>query len=323
MNWLKIFQYAEQVRPRIEREIEKYLGDVEHEKLRQAMFHLIKAGGKRLRPIILLLSTKALGGDEEKAYPAAAAIEIFHNFTLIHDDIMDRDEMRRGVPTVHVVFGEPLAILAGDLMHSITFGALVDSGVDDATARKIVKRMVWSSKELCVGQAMDMEFEQRERVTEAEYIEMVKKKTGALIAASSAIGALIAGKGEYEMLNYGLNLGIAFQIRDDLLSLIGDEKVTGKPRFNDLREGKKTLPVIKALEMGIKEVEEVLGKNVEKEKYEKALQKMIEAGIIDYAQRKAEEYARKAIEWLERAGASGEAKEMLIELAEYSVKREK
>ncbi len=313
----------EAVRPKIEREIERYLNEIPHDKLKRATLHLIKAGGKRLRPVILLLSTKALGGDEEKAYPAAAAVEIYHNFTLIHDDIMDKDEKRRGVPTVHVVFGEPLAILAGDLMHSVAFGALIDSGVDDATARKIVRRMVWASKELCVGQAMDMEFEERERVSEDEYIEMIKKKTGALIAASSAIGALIAGRGEEEMLNYGLNLGVAFQIRDDLLSLIGDEKITGKPKFNDLREGKKTLLVIKALEMGIREVEEVLGKSVDKEKYETAVKKMVEAGIIDYAQKRAEEYARKAIEWLEKAGARGEAKEMLVELVEYSIKRNK
>lgn len=221
--------------------------------LYEASRYLIQAGGKRLRPLVVVLSSKLLGGDIERAILAGSAVEILHNFTLIHDDIMDQDTTRRGIPTVHVKWGIPIAILAGDLLHAKAFQLIGESirGLDGNTAFKVLDCFSRSVIIVSEGQAMDMEFEKRWDIKETEYIEMIRRKTAQLFACSAYLGGALAGGKEEELgklFVYGEKMGIAFQIVDDILGITADEKELGKPLYSDIREGKKTILVIKARE---------------------------------------------------------------------------
>ncbi|NPA84645.1 MAG: polyprenyl synthetase family protein [Crenarchaeota archaeon] len=302
----------------------------EPERLYEAARHLPSKGGKRLRPALVLLVAKALGGTTEAALPAAASVELLHNFTLVHDDIMDRDEMRRGVPTVHVVYGEPMAIIAGDLLYAKAYEALLRSPQGSDIVKQMAEELTWAAVTVAEGQAMDMMFEERWDVTEEEYLKMIEKKTGALFGTSAALGALAAGRPELKDLlkEFGLILGKAFQIKDDVLSLVGDEKVTGKPKYNDLREGKKTILVIYALRNlpadEAEELKRVLGKrDATYEELERAAELIKKSGALDYAYKLAEEYERRAYEILgSLPTADEEALATLKELADFAVKRE-
>ncbi|HIH89717.1 TPA: polyprenyl synthetase family protein [Desulfurococcaceae archaeon] len=297
--------------------------------LYEAARHLPSKGGKRLRPALVLLVNKALGGEVEGALPAAAAVELLHNFTLVHDDIMDRDELRRGVPTVHVLYGESMAILAGDLLYAKAYEALLQSPQPPDLVKEMTEVLTWSAVTVAEGQAMDMEFEKRWDVTEEEYLEMIEKKTGALFGASAALGALTANKREVKdlMKEFGLILGKAFQIKDDVLSLLGDEKVTGKPKYNDLREGKKTILVIYALRNlprdEAERVKSVLGRETSYEALEEVAELIKRSGALDYAMKLAEEFEKRAYEILETVRFEDEeAMRALKELVDFAVKRE-
>jgi len=330
---LKILEFGKSVRPLVDDFLFKLL-EGKPKKLYVAASHLPKAGGKRLRPILLLAITKGVGGDWKKAIPAAAAIELLHNFTLVHDDIMDEDEFRRGVPTVHKLWGEDTAILAGDLLFAKVFEAaskLVDYGVDHAKVVKIVDILSWASITVAEGQVLDIEFENREEVSEEEYIEMITKKTGALFKASAEIGAIIGGAPSEciaKLGEYGLNLGIAFQIRDDILGLTADEKTLGKPIYSDIREGKKTILVIHALKKLSPEEKKtllnILGKSEDINELKKAADLIIKSNALEYAEKLAEKYVKIALEKLEEACIQDrEVYDMLKELALYIIKREK
>jgi len=217
------------------------------EDLIKASFHLVLSGGKRVRPFILTKSAEIFGVSEDVSIPAAASIELLHNFTLIHDDIMDRDEFRRGVKTTHVLFGEPLAIVAGDYLFSIVFKLLVDNYSEDVASR-LVKVFAEASMLICSGQTMDV-LPSKYINDSDDYMEMVYQKTGALIEASALAGGVIANV-DTEYLDslrvFGRKIGVAFQIADDILGVIGDPRVTGKPVGNDIRNGKRTLIVLLA-----------------------------------------------------------------------------
>ncbi len=302
--------------------IEEFLPLKEPEGLYRACRHLIKAGGKRLRPVLCLISAEALGEDWRKILPAAVAIETVHNFTLIHDDIMDRDEMRRGVPTVHRLFGESTAILAGDTLFAEAFEILTKCEVDARNLVKAVGMLAEVCVRICEGQFLDMEFEKREFVSEEEYLEMVKKKTAVLIACSCSIPAVLYGKSNRiidALWNFGLFSGIGFQIHDDVLDLIGGKRI-GKDWGSDLVEGKKTLVIIKAMEMGV-EIE-IFGKGkASEEEIEKAVKKLEDCGAIDYASKVAREFVEKGKGFL-KVLPDSDAKNLLIELADYLVTRE-
>ncbi len=338
----------EKLREAVERYVpivDSYItGDLVHgdpEYVYQAALHLIRAGGKRLRPMIVLATARALGGveAEHRAVPLAAAVEVFHTFTLIHDDIMDRDEFRRGVPTVHVKWGEATAILAGDLLHSLAYRAILDSSRRGLEADDIVEALdalVEAAVRVSRGQAYDMMFEQK-LVSHHDYLNMIYLKTGALVEASARLGALAAGA-EREIVEamgtYGRLVGVAFQIRDDVIGVFGDPRVTGKPVYSDLRRGKKTILLLYALSKAEGEDKRLLervasGSNLSEEDLARAAEAIKATGAVDYAMSLARRYASAALSILddvvENTGAAVDewGVEVLRELAVFSVEREK
>ncbi len=302
--------------------IKELLQIKEPEGLYLASMHLIKAGGKRLRPVISLLTSECLGKDYKKILPAIVSIEVIHNFTLIHDDIMDRDEFRRGVPTVHRVYGEPVAILAGDTLFAEAFRLITMCDVKHENIIKAVSKLAEVCIKICEGQYLDISYEKRDYITEEEYLKMIELKTATLIACSSALPAILFGEDEkvFESLwKFGLYCGMGFQIHDDILDLIG--KDIGKDWGSDLLKGKKTLIVIKAMEKGIEL--ETFGKGkANTEKIKRDVEKLLECGAIEYARKKALEFVEKGKEYLKILPDS-KPKQILIELADYLVTREK
>jgi len=220
--------------------------------LYDAASHLIIHGGKRLRPYLVLKSCQMLGGKQSDAISAASAVEMIHNFTLVHDDIMDNDEMRHGVTTTHKKFDIPLAILAGDVLYSKAYNTISSkSKLSSNYTTQLVSKLSKTCIEICEGQVDDIKFAENKRIpTEKEYIKMIEKKTAVLFEVSCAMGAICAKRKQKDVKNlsvFGRNLGIAFQITDDLIGIIGDSKITKKPVGNDVREGKKSLPIILAI----------------------------------------------------------------------------
>lgn len=316
-------------------EVDKVISEVvrgEPQKLYEASCHLIRAGGKRLRPLALVLSGRMYGLDEQIGIRAGASVEILHNFTLIHDDIMDKDAFRRGTPTVHTVYGEDMAILAGDLLFAKAFEALGRlSGLVPADRLvRAFKELTWAAVTVAEGQALDMGFEHRWDVTLDEYLVMVYKKTAALFKSSLVIGALLAGASENEITNlekFAEGVGIAFQIRDDVLGLVADEHVLGKPVYSDLREGKKTILIIYALGKldsdGKKQLMNTLGRRDASVEELKSLAELIKStGAVEFAEGLADEYLKRGLEALNRVNSlDQEAKKLLRDLAIFVTAR--
>lgn len=206
-------------------------------------------GGKRLRPVLLLLSYNIFGDSVHEALPAAIAVEVFHNFTLLHDDIMDKAEVRRNRPTVHKKFSENSAILSGDAMAFMSYQYLFE-----CKSERLVETANLFSKtaiEVCEGQQFDMEFEKRLDVQEEEYLEMIRLKTAVLLACSLKAGALLANAGNKvanQLYEFGINLGLAFQLQDDLLDSFGNQETFGKKIGGDILANKKTFLLIKAIQ---------------------------------------------------------------------------
>ncbi len=299
----------------------EFLDFGEPKELYDASYHLIKAGGKRLRPVLTLLSCEAIGKDWKPILPSAIAIELIHNFTLIHDDIMDRDEYRRGVPTVHKLFGEAMAILAGDTLFAKAFEILSRCEVDAKNLIKAVEIVADVCVKICEGQCMDMEFERREDVSVDDYLKMVEKKTAVLIACSCSLPAILYGEEKYvePLWKFGLNCGIGFQIHDDVLDLIGKDKI-GKDWCSDLVEGKKTIVYLKAKELGVDIEIFGRGKASDEEK-RKAVEMLKECGAIDFASKMAKDFVEMGKKYL-NALPDSNAKEVLLFLADYLITRE-
>ena len=317
-------------------EVNKVIGNLvkgDPKDLYDASMHLIKAGGKRLRPLALTLAGRMYGLSESLGIKAGASVEILHNFTLIHDDIMDKDTLRRGVPTVHTVYGTDMAIIAGDLLFAKAFEALtelINYDIDPGRIVSAAKELSWAAVTVAEGQALDMSFERKVDVSVDDYITMVFKKTAALFKSSLVIGALLAGAPEEEiekLTEYGSDIGIAFQIRDDILGLVGDEKVLGKPVFSDLREGKKTILVIYALsrldDEGRSELLNALGnREASIDELRRAAELIKSTGAVEYADHLAEKYIESGLQALQSTNAVDEgAKEMLRKLAIYITQR--
>jgi geranylgeranyl diphosphate synthase type I len=303
--------------------IDELLPVTHPEELYKASRYLVDAGGKRLRPAVLILAAEAVGSDLKSVLPAAVAVELVHNFTLIHDDIMDKDDIRRGMPAVHTIWGEAGAILAGDTLYSKAFEIL--SKVENEPLR-ILKCMDVLSKtctEICEGQWLDMDFEKREKVTESEYIEMVEKKTSVLYAAAAKIGALLGGASDERseaLYEYGRLIGIGFQMYDDVLDMVASQDVLGKVRGSDLMEGKHTLIVINAFEKGVKL--NIFGKGTAtQEETDDAVRTLTEAGSIDYVKNLAISYINKGKAKLDVLEDSP-AKDLLLQIADYMIARE-
>ena len=209
----------------------------------------LEIGGKRLRPVLLLLSYNLFSDDIKNALPSAVAIEIFHNFTLLHDDIMDKAEVRRNQPTVHKKFNENSAILSGDAMAFLAYKYLLENKSERVL--DIINLFSKTAIEVCEGQQFDMDFENRLDVSEMEYLEMIRLKTAVLLACSLKAGALLANSNNEvanQLYEFGINLGLAFQLQDDLLDSFGNQKTFGKRIGGDILANKKTFLLIKAME---------------------------------------------------------------------------
>ncbi len=219
----------------------------------------LEMGGKRLRPLLLLLSCNMFSDSVENALPASIAIEVFHNFTLLHDDIMDNAEVRRNRPTVHKKFSENSAILSGDVMAFLSYSYLLESKSDNLV--EILNLFTKTAIEVCEGQQLDMEFENRLVVDEYEYIEMIRLKTAVLLACALKAGALLGSAGldvANQLYEFGINLGLAFQLQDDLLDSFGAQESFGKKIGGDILANKKTYLLIKALETATGELKQEL-----------------------------------------------------------------
>ena len=209
--------------------------------------YMMSLGGKRLRPVLVLMSNDLFGGNSIDALPAAMAVEVFHNFTLVHDDIMDKAQIRRGKPTVHTKWNETIAILSGDLMMIKATDILLESKTNNL--KVLVKQFNQTAIEVCEGQQLDMNFESMDAVTSEAYIGMITLKTAVLLGCSLKLGAMIAGCNEINanhIYEFGKNIGIAFQIQDDILDSFGDGEKTGKKVGGDIVSNKKTLLLIEA-----------------------------------------------------------------------------
>lgn len=220
----------------------------EPSQLYQPIAYSMALGGKRLRPVLVLMACEAMGGDAAKALNAAVGLELFHNFTLLHDDVMDKAAVRRGQPTVHRRWNENVAILSGDAM--LTMASQYVARVDEAVLQPVLEVFNTTAMEIYEGQQWDMDYEQRAEVTEADYIEMIRLKTSVLLGCACKMGAIIAGADEANakaLYEVGLNLGLAFQLQDDVLDVWGDEATFGKEIGGDIMNNKKTYLLINAL----------------------------------------------------------------------------
>ena len=306
----------------ISKAIENLLPIVHPIGLYKASRHLVDAGGKRLRPSMLLIAAEATGGDPVALVSAAVSIELIHNFTLIHDDIMDNANIRRGRQSVHKIWGDSGAILAGDTLYSKAFQILGNTPAESSLILRSMNILSETCTAICEGQWLDLEFENRSRVSEDEYMEMIEKKTGVLYGASACMGATLSGASAKEVKGldeFGKLTGMGFQIHDDVLDLTAPEKVLGKRRGGDLVEGKKTLIMIDALEHGA--LVEVFGKkDASPQEIEKALYVLEKAGSIDYARTRAADLVNRGKRALDPLSDSP-AKMLLLDLADYMIRR--
>ncbi len=262
MNPTQTRRHLEARRKLIDRELRRLVGEGRPAIVYAPLKHALSPGGKRLRALLVLLACGSVGGDEAGALPAAVALECLHNFTLIHDDVMDRSTVRRGRPTIHAKWNEAVAILAGDHLMSLGYHALLGGGAGRASSRAraamdpdVAARMASvytrAFRDVCEGQGYDLEFESRRTVTMREYRKMIGLKTARVIAAAAEIGGLAGGgtPGQVKALRaYGERIGLAFQIRDDVLDVTGSEETFGKKIGGDIARGKKTFLLVKARE---------------------------------------------------------------------------
>ena len=281
-------------RERVEGEIMESLGKMEQKNLHGAMTHLFKGGGKRLRAILPRLVGEAVGGENEGHYTLGASIEIIHNFTLIHDDIIDQDPIRRGLDAVHVEYDDATAINAGDAMLAVGFEILAESDdIPDNRLGHLITSIGEMVRKVAEGQQEDIEFETRKEVSEQEYIEMIAGKTSAMFETCARTGAILADADREtieNMAEWGLNLGLCFQLMDDLIDVTGDTETLGKPAGSDIVQGKMTLIAIhaKQSDVDLPNFDTVFGSgDCDAESLAKAVSELEKSGSIDYARSRA------------------------------------
>lgn len=314
----------------IESAIKKYISDETPENLISAIRQYPYAGGKRMRPAMVLAACEAVGGRKENAVPLAVAIEYIHNFTLIHDDLMDGDSERRGMETSHVKYGLPTAVLAGDALFTKAMQIMCNLDVPPKKGKEINNVVLEAVWDLARGQQMDINNETANDISVDEYLETVRLKTSVLFAAGAAGGAIIGNAGKRtvkSIQDYAMLLGVAFQIYDDVLGICGNPKVTGKSAGNDIRRGKKTLVVCHAnKKIKSKKDKETFSKifgktdasDSEVEEVKAILEK---TGSIAFAKETALKYSKNAIKKLSCLEDS-DAKKFMVSLAEFAVNRE-
>ncbi|MFV0604243.1 MAG: polyprenyl synthetase family protein [Niabella sp.] len=288
--------------------------------------YFLTIGGKRIRPVLCLMGNELFGNIIPDAWEVATAIELFHNFTLIHDDIMDKAPLRRGKETVHTTYGENTAILAGDVLVIKAYEAL--NRIDSNLLHRIMFLFNKTATEVCEGQQLDMDFEQRNDVTYDEYLNMITLKTSVLIAASLQMGGILGGGslGNLELLyEAGKKIGLAFQVQDDYLDSFGDVEKFGKQIGGDIRANKKTFLLIKALETANpsqkQELDALLVSNSD-DKVEKVLQLYKDCKIDEWAIELKENFLNDALKHFDDMAVVSTRKEPLKHLAQLLVKRE-
>jgi geranylgeranyl diphosphate synthase type I len=301
------------------------------EMLYDASRHLIMAGGKRLRPFLTVKACEAVGGHKEDAVPFAAGLEILHNFTLVHDDIMDNDPIRRGAPTVHVKWSIPIAVAAGDLLFAKVYEAMTLYAPEQISCKRIRSCIQIATKaaiQICEGQVFDIAFPSTPNVSEEDYIAMVGGKTSALFRACTEIGATVGGANKSQIRALGKfawDAGIAFQLIDDYLGVTANEKTLGKPVGNDIKEGKKTLIVIHALKKAKPRQKEkilaALGKpSTGPDEIEEVFRTLEEIGSINYTLKRAEKYTERSKRYILKIPDS-QAKKDLMDTVDYFTRR--
>ena len=313
------------------------------ERLYEASRYLLDAGGKRLRSTILLLVAEALTDTEPHAEPyrsfpdvgenpvdimsAAVSIEVIQSFTLIHDDIMDDDDLRRGVPAVHREYDVETAILAGDTLYSKAFECMLATDAPPSREVRALEELATTCTAICEGQAFDVDFEGRLDVTTDEYLEMVELKTAVLYAAAAAIPAILLGASDDTvdaLHGYGVDIGQAFQIQDDVLDLTTPSEKLGKQRGSDLVEGKETVITLHARDNGVA-VDDLVGTDdpeaVDKSTIDEAVAELKAAGSIDYARELASDLVASGKGRLERL-PDNDSRALLEDIADFLIERE-
>lgn len=291
--------------------------------------YILSLGGKRLRPALLLMACDLFGGDVEAALEPALAIEVFHNFTLMHDDIMDNAPLRRGKATVHAKWNNNTGILSGDAMLVLSYQLMMQ--VEDRLLRPVLDIFNATALGVCEGQQLDMNFEKRNDVSIGEYLEMIRLKTAVLLGGALKTGALIGGADMEDagLLNtFGENLGVAFQLQDDILDVYGDPEKFGKQVGGDIIANKKTYLLIKAFELADKQQTEELSNWISRanfdndEKVAAVTAVYRSLGVRQYAENAMQDYARKAFQALDAINLPEDTKGLLRRFADGLLVRE-
>ena len=314
-------------REKVESEIMSSLSKMKQENLHGAMTHLFKGGGKRLRATLPRLVGEAVGEAHEGHYTLGASIEIIHNFTLVHDDLMDQDPIRRGLDAVHVAYDDSTAINAGDAMLAVAFEILAESPhIEQDKLGFLVRSIGEMVRNVASGQQEDISFESRDSVSEEEYIEMIKGKTSVMFETCAGTGAILAGASDEavdNMKRWGLNLGLCFQLMDDLIDITGDTETLGKPAGSDIVQGKKTLIAIHALNCDheMPAFSEAYGSGeCSEDVLSRAVAELHESGSIEYAKNRAMHHHAVAHECLDSVSDSP-ALSILRELTDFQLIR--
>ena len=292
--------------------------------------YILNLGGKRIRPVCVLMGNELFDEITPDAYEVATAIELFHNFSLIHDDIMDKAPLRRGMETVHTKFGESTALLAGDVMLVQAYEYL--NKIKRDYSQNIIHLFNQTAKAVCEGQQLDMDFEKKSSVNLDEYVSMITLKTSVLLAASLQMGAILGGAGQgnqQHLYGFGKNLGIAFQVQDDYLDAFGDPNKFGKQVGGDIIANKKTFLMIYAMEVASEAQKKILANllddNDEVNKVNKVntvLGIFKDCKVDEWAKELKEKYLQTALQHLEDTAVLSARKKPLIELAAYLIQRE-
>lgn len=301
----------------IEDEIKKLDWSKEPKGLYEPIGYTLEAGGKRIRPTLCLIGARIFGGEEKDVLPAALALEVFHNFTLLHDDVMDKAEVRRGRPCVHKKWDENTAILSGDQMMIEAYKLL--SQVAENQLPTVLRLFNKMATEICEGQQYDVDSETVDagQCTMHDYMRMIRLKTSVLLATALQIGAYMAGATEQEqqaLYEYGIHIGLAFQIQDDYLDCYGDEKTFGKAIGGDIREGKKTWLWLTAMQ-STTDMSPLMSKD-----YTTIIAEYNRLGVPQKALQEIERFTRQALTYLEQV-PQNEATDQLRQLAEKLVTR--
>jgi geranylgeranyl diphosphate synthase type II len=288
--------------------------------------YFLRSGGKRVRPVLCLMGNELFDEINPDAWDVATAIELFHNFTLIHDDIMDKAPLRRGEETVHEKFGANTALLAGDVMLVAAYDCL--NRINLSYIHSVIGLFNKTASQVCEGQQLDMDFEKKEHVCLNDYLHMIELKTSVLLAACLKFGSILGGASQRNqnlLYEFGKKLGIAFQIQDDYLDAFGDPKKFGKQTGGDIQANKKTFLWVQAFatasESQKKELKELMN-NDDKNKTEKVLQLFRDCKVNEWALQLKNKYLDEALDHLEDVAVLSKRKEPLKELAHFLIQRE-